>query len=338
MRRGFGSTPAGAIGWYPRRCYVMANYKHVEILSQGVPAWNLWREQGSDIKPNLSGTNLFQADLTHANLRQTDLRKTDLRKAKLNKADFFKADLRNANLRGAIAISSNLRGANLSGAHLITTDLSRTDLQGADMRGTRLDGSDLYEANLKETNLSAANLTKSHLLSANLKHANLRGSNLEDAVLVVANLDKADLSLANLTGAKLYGSERQDWKIDGIKCDYAYWDGPGNHRTPADRNYKPGEFEHLYRQSPTIEYPFEDGFTPVQAVVMDRVVRVISNQTPELELHLDSFLLRGVPRAVFSVLHPGDCPKALALIHTHYQNQIAQTKTQEVKQYLDSWI
>jgi hypothetical protein len=315
----------------------MANYKHVEILSKGVPTWNLWREQDSDIKPNLSGTNLYQADLTHVNLRQTDLRKTDLRQAKLNGADFFKADLRNANLRGAVAISSNLRSANLSGAHLMTTDLSRTDLQGADMRGIRLDGSDLNEANLKESNLSAANLTRTHLLSANLNRANLRGSNLEDAVLVVANLHNADLSLANLTGAKLYGSERQDWKIDGIKCEYAYWDGHGNHRTPADRNYKPGEFEILYRQSPTIEYPFNDGFTPVQAVIMDRVVNLIRSHIPELELHLDSFLFRGVPRAVFSVLHPEDCPKALALIHTHYEKEMQKNKTREVKQYLDKW-
>lgn len=315
----------------------MANYKHVEILSRGVPVWNRWREQDSNIKPNLSGANLFQADLVHANLRQTDLRKTDLRKAKLNEVDLFKADLRNANLRGASAISSDLRGANLSGAHLITTDLSRTDLQGADMRGTRLDGSDLYEANLKRTNLSAANLSNTHLLSANLTHANLRGSNLEDAVLVIANLDNADLSLANLTGAKLYGSERHAWKIDGIKCDYAYWDGSGTHRTPADRNYKPGEFEHLYRKSPTIEYPFQEGFSPVQAIVMDRVVKVINKRKPELELHLDSFILRGVPRAVFSVLHPEDCPKALEFIHVQYQNQIKETNTQEVMQYFEQW-
>lgn len=316
----------------------MANHKHVEILSKGVTAWNLWREQDSAIKPNLSGANLFQANLAHANLRQTDLRKTDLRKAKLNDANCFKADLRNANLRGASAISSDLRGANMSGAHLITTDLSRTDLKGADMRGIRLDGSDLHDANLEDTNLSAANLSKTRLLSANLRYANLRGSNLEDAVLVVANLGRADLSLANLTGANLYGSERQDWKIDGIKCEYAFWDGPGNHRSPADRDYKPGEFEHLYRRSPTLEYPFDDGFAPVQAIMMDRVVKIINKSTPEMELYLDSFILRGMPRAVFSVLHPEDCPKALSLIHTHYQKVMQQTKMQEVKQYLDNWV
>ncbi len=315
----------------------MANHKHVEILSRGVAAWNQWRSQDIDIKPNLSGANLFQADLTHANLRQTDLRKTDLRESKLNEADLFKADLRNANLRGASAISSDLKRANMSGAHMITADLSRADFKGADMRGVRLDGSDMYEANLQGTNLSAANLNKTHLLSANLSHANLRGCNLEGAVLMIAKLGNADLSLANLTGAKLYGTERDDWRIDGIKCQYAYWDGPGNKRSPSNRDYKPGEFEHLYSKAPTVEFPFEEGFTPVQIVVMNRAVREINHQMPGFELRLDSVILRGVPRAVFSVLHPKDRPKALSMIQTHYQEQMQETETREVKQYLEKW-
>ena len=315
----------------------MANYKHVEILSRGVKVWNEWRAQDLDINPNLSGANLYKTDLTHANLRQADLRKTDLRESKLTEADLFKADLRNANLRGANAISSDLKSANMSGAHIITADLSRADLKGADMRGVRLDGSDMYEADLQETNLSSANLNKTHLLSANLSHANLRGSNLEDAVLMIAKLGSADLSLANLTGAKLYGTQRDDWKIDGIKCQYAYWDGPGNQRSPADRDYKPGEFEHLYSKTPTIEYPFEDGFTPVQIAVMNQVVRVINQKTPGFELRLDSLMLRGVPRAVFSVLHPKDRPKALTLIHQHYKGQMQEAETMEAQQYLEKW-
>ncbi|MGD9368072.1 MAG: pentapeptide repeat-containing protein [Desulfobacteraceae bacterium] len=315
----------------------MANHKHVEMLAKGVTVWNRWRAQDLEIKPNLSGTNLFQADLSLANLRQTDLRKTDLRESKLNQTDLFKADLRNANLRGASAISSDLRNANLTGAHMITADLSLANLQGADMRGVRLDRSDMHEANLQETNLSAANLYKTHLLSANLMSANLRGCNLEGSVLMIANLDKADLSLANLTGAKLYGTERDGWKIDGVKCEYAYWDGPGNQRSPADRDYKPGEFELLYRKSPTLEFPFEGGFSPIQAILMDRVVKAINLQQPEFELHLDSLILRGVPRAVFSVLHPMDRPKALALINEHFQEQMQQAQTREAQQYLDQW-
>jgi uncharacterized protein YjbI with pentapeptide repeats len=319
------------------RSKAMANYKHVEMLAKGVTVWNQWRAQDLEIKPNLSGANLFQADLSLANLRQTDLRKTDLRESKLDEADLFKADLRNANLRGASAISSDLKNANLTGAHMITADLSRADLQGADMRGVRLDGSQMHEANLQETNLSAANLYGTQLLSANLMDANLRGSNLKGAVLMIANLDKTDLSLANLTGAKLYGTERAGWKIGGIKCEYIYWDSPGNQRSPADRDYKPGEFEHLYRKSPTLEFPFEEGFSPIQAILMDRVVKTINHQQPEFELHLDSLILRGVPRAVFSVLHPMDRSKALALISEHYHEQMEQAKTREDRQYLEQW-
>jgi len=315
----------------------MANHKHVEILSRGVPIWNQWREQDIDIKPNLSGTNLFQVNLSNANLRQTDLRKTDLRGAKLNEANLYKSDLRNANLKGASVISSNLHGVNLSGAQLITTDLSRTDLRSADMRGVRLDGADLYEADLQDANLSDANLPKTHLLSANLMHANLRGCNLAHAVLVIARLAGADLSLADLTGAKLYGTEREDWKIDGIKCEYAYWDGPGKQRTPPERDFKPGEFEYLYRRSPTIEFHFQNGFKPLQAILMDRVVKVINSRSPEFELHLDSLNFSGMPRAIFSVLHREDCPRALALIEEHYQEQLRSPDIDEVQQSINRW-
>ncbi len=315
----------------------MANHKHVEILFQGVDAWNRWREQDVDIKPNLSGSNLNGANLAHANLRQTDLRKTDLRQANLVEADLFKADLRNANLRGVNAISSDLKGANMSGAHLISTDLSRSDLQGADMRGVRLDGSDLYEANLTDSNLSEANLSNAHLLSANLMRTNLRGSNLAGAVLVIANLAGADLSMANLTGARLYGTQRDEWKISGIKCDYAFWDGRGNRRTPADRNFKPGEFELLYRQTPTIEYFFDEASSPFHAVLMDRVVKVIHTQSPELEIQLDSLIFSGMPRAVFSVLHRKDRPKALELIDKCYKEQMQRSDAMEMRAVMDRW-
>jgi len=327
----------GVIGWYLWRYYAMANHKHVEIISRGVADWNQWREQDPDIKPNLSGINLFQAKLANANLRQTDLKKTDLREADLSDADLVKADLRNANLRSARIISADLKSANMSGAHLIAADLSKADLQGADLRGVRLDGSDLFEAHMAAANLSSANLPRTNLLGANLMHANLRGSNLRGAVLIIANLADADLSLANLTGAKLYGSDRDNWKIDGIKCEFAFWDGPGNRRTPADRDYQPGEFEMLYRQAPTIEYRFEDGFTPLKAVMMDRVVKVIKAKMPEFELNLDSLIFRGVPRAVFSVLHREDCPKALELITRHYNDEMAQPDIQEMQACMDNF-
>ena len=315
----------------------MANHKHVEILSRGVTAWNAWRIQDPDIKPNLGGINLFQANLANANLRQTDLRKTDLREADLTEVDLVKADLRSANLRAARIIGADLRSASMSGAHLIGADLSKADLRGADMRGVRLDGSDLYEAQLHEANLGNANLAHTNLLGANLTGASLRGSNLTQAVLVAANLGEADLSLAELTGARLYGSDRENWKIDGIKCRYAFWDRSGNQRTPAEHDYKPGEFEIFYRKAPTIEYLFEDGFTPLNVTVMDRVVKKIKAKSPEFELNLDSLVLRGMPRAVFSVLHREDCPKALDLITRQYHDEMARTDVREMRALINNF-
>jgi hypothetical protein len=154
---------------------------------------------------------------------------------------------------------------------------------------------------------------------------------------VIADLAGADLSMANLTGARLYGTDRDEWKISGIKCDYAFWDGRGNQRTPADRNYKPGEFELLYRQTPTIEYFFDEASSPFHAVLMDRVVKVIHTNSPELEIQLDSMIFSGMPRAVFSVLHRNDRPKALELIDKCYKEQMQRADAMEMRAVMDRW-
>jgi Pentapeptide repeats (8 copies) len=56
----------------------MANEEHLAILKKGVPAWNEWREQHPDIRPDLRGAYLSGANLSKANLRQADLRDAHL--------------------------------------------------------------------------------------------------------------------------------------------------------------------------------------------------------------------------------------------------------------------
>jgi hypothetical protein len=69
----------------------MANQEQLDILKQGVEIWNQWREEHSDIRPDLSEASLFHAYLHGANLR----------KAFLNEADFSRANLSKAYLRRA---------------------------------------------------------------------------------------------------------------------------------------------------------------------------------------------------------------------------------------------
>lgn len=73
---------------------------------------------------------------------------------------------------------------------------------------------DLHGANLVDANLQGAGLRYADLEDANLRYANLRATRLL----------KTDLRHASITGVCLYGTARDNWKIDGIKCDYVFWD------------------------------------------------------------------------------------------------------------------
>jgi hypothetical protein len=159
----------------------MANPEHLEILKNGVEAWNQWRVENSspaDLSranltgPNLSGLNLLRANLFGANLSGASLQWADLSEANLLLADLTGANLLRANLRGA-----NLSGADLSGANLGEANLLRTDLSGA-----KLLGADLTGANLLRANLIGANLGEARLLGANLGEANLDEVDLTESI------------------------------------------------------------------------------------------------------------------------------------------------------------
>lgn len=155
----------------------MANERHVAmLLHDGVAAWNTWRKEEPEIRPDLSGADLSEADLSEA----------DLSGANLFDAYFFKANLREANLTRA-----DLRGADLSEA-----DLSRADLSDAD-----LSGADLSEANLTRANLIRANLSGANLSWANPSGANLSGASLSDCSIY--GIAAWDVNLDGATQANL---------------------------------------------------------------------------------------------------------------------------------------
>ena len=56
----------------------MANDEHVALLKQGVTAWNAWRRENHNIRPDLSNADLSGADLSGANLGLAPLVSADL--------------------------------------------------------------------------------------------------------------------------------------------------------------------------------------------------------------------------------------------------------------------
>ena len=71
----------------------MANPEHLQILEQGVVAWNTWRGQHRDIGANLHGANLAGANLPRAKLILANLAGAILRGANLTLATLHMANL-----------------------------------------------------------------------------------------------------------------------------------------------------------------------------------------------------------------------------------------------------
>jgi len=149
----------------------MPNPEHLAMLKEGVEAWNQWRGQDPEIRPDLSRVDLGGANLSGANLIQADL------------------------------IEANLSGAYLTGAHLIGANLSGANLSGADLRG----------ATLVEINLEGANLTGCKVYATSVWNARLDGaiqSNLvitryKESVIQVDNLEVAQFIYLLLNNAKI---------------------------------------------------------------------------------------------------------------------------------------
>jgi hypothetical protein len=96
----------------------MANDEHVALLKQGVAAWNAWRRENPDVRPNLSEVYLWGADLSGADLSGADLSGANLTHANLNRANLNGAILEKAVLEYVDLMEANLSGADLSRAWL----------------------------------------------------------------------------------------------------------------------------------------------------------------------------------------------------------------------------
>jgi uncharacterized protein YjbI with pentapeptide repeats len=203
----------------------MANDEHMAMFKQGLVAWNAWRHQNPDIRPDLSGSDLHDADLSEANLSKATLIGADLCSATLIGADLCGADFTRANLSNAILIEVDLRGANLSGANLYGANLFRASLNGLGFKpelvkefAKILGDTDLEHSQPPTpTNLSGANLSRAYLSEANLCRADLSGANLIGADLTFVTLVNTTLTGADLTGCRIFGLSAWGLKLDGTK-------------------------------------------------------------------------------------------------------------------------
>lgn len=173
----------------------MANPEHLEILEQGVEAWNEWRDKNGSVSPDLSGANLIEANLRGAHLQSADLIEarfieadlvgTVLCKANLSNADLSDADLSGANLDTAILIQANLYGTTFA-----ETNLSEANLAGATLGFTVIADVDLSEVDgLKEIwhrAPSTVGIDTIYKSKGNIPEDFLRGCGVPEEIIVIA--------------------------------------------------------------------------------------------------------------------------------------------------------
>jgi len=157
----------------------------------------------TEVRPDLSGSNLAWARLPSVQLRGANLGRADLTNTNLQRANFWGADLMRANLTSANLTEANLMSANLTIANLRSANLTKANLQGASLRYANLSDARLKVANLVGADFAGATLERANLTGANLTGANLKGANLQGAILKAANLEQAVLLQANFDGADL---------------------------------------------------------------------------------------------------------------------------------------
>jgi uncharacterized protein YjbI with pentapeptide repeats len=128
----------------------MADATHLAKLKEGVAAWNKWRDDNPEIRP----------DLTNVDLRSHSFRPT-ARYGPLQAVNLQRADLVRANLQGADLQYANLQNANLHSANLKIANLKGADLQGADLQCANLQAANLRAANLQDANVTGVKFNRS---------------------------------------------------------------------------------------------------------------------------------------------------------------------------------
>ena len=122
----------------------MANEEHLKILTQGVEAWNKWRQANPAVGPDFSEAKFFGASFDTV----------DFHEANLFGAELIDAELCEANLSGA-----DLSGAELANAYLIGANLFRARLNGANLSNATLNGANVSEAHVGYTIFTSLDLS-----------------------------------------------------------------------------------------------------------------------------------------------------------------------------------
>lgn len=197
----------------------MADDEHVDILWEGVDAWNDWRHRNPDIQPDLSFVDFESEDFSGGDFHSVNFFSADMS----GEAGFDNCNFRGASFEFTDMLDAYCMESDFREALFVNANLSEVDFAGSDFRDAQLHSCHLLEANFSSADLRGADLNFSNLSHAVFDDADLRGADLSGALMKNTRLRRAELS-----GARVFGVTPWDVDLEGaIQTDLVI--------TPADR-------------------------------------------------------------------------------------------------------
>lgn len=190
----------------------MANLAHVDVLNQGVAAWNKWRAADPDIVPDLSGANLSR--LRNMGLAGANLSRARLIGTNLDHSYLKDCDLQGADLTGALCHNTTLNNAKLMHAVLVDARMSRANFYGADCSHADFTGAYLGGASFVKTTVSGAIFVRCEVFG--LSAWGLVGTPLRQEELLVTPPGEAEVRTDRLEVAQLLYTMLSNRKISDI--------------------------------------------------------------------------------------------------------------------------
>src|SRR5262249_3160672 len=150
------------------------------------------------------------------------------------------------------------------------------------LRGAKFIAAAIPGALCDKANFSDADLSYANMWCADLEQANLSRAKLQRTTLSAARLFKAVLDGADLTGSGLWETQRAGWSVNGVICEYVYWDEAKKIKSL----YSPGDFERLFADKTKVRLFYKDGINPLEIATIPALIKHLEDSHPGSGLRL----------------------------------------------------
>ena len=183
----------------------------------------------------------------------------------------------------------------------------------------------MFECNFFMTAVDKSFFIDARLVSSVVFGCRAHKTNFTNASLACSILNGTDFSGAILTGVNLCGSAHADWCIEGVECQYVYWDREGKERFPPDNDFHEGEFYTQYRPYAEFSYTFKEGITPIDLMLATHIVDHINAAGLGFKIKIDNASIRGLNPTLNFIMETGDDKReeASKLFKAEYEHRIA---------------